>query len=999
MKCFLTLLALLFAFAPLRMFAYEIPTHAYLTDETVNLYNRQFSSAAISGEAKDDLVEGSRNEDADPRYLNHFYDPVNGTGLSNPLLGRWKSSRDWAKDENSQSALLYKISPSAETDFTWQRAIRYYLRGDRQKAMLILGHILHLIEDMAVPDHTRNDVHFSGSPYEAWASRFRPGQPDPVLRQNLKAGAAFRLKDLDAYFDGLAAYSNNNFYSKDTIGIQAGYSLPQPDTFERSGSIFYALGRDGEGSYRLYAKSSGQSFLLENTFGVSLQDDGVLKDYWERLSPKAVQYGAGVLDLFFQEAERLRNDPSFAKDEPKTLLAEIAASAKSVAGGAIKSVKSFFSGIRNESTPPPVAATSQRLPPPKPLPPPIPVPAPASPVKPAPQPAEAVPVAASAAPEVSPVAPVTAQKPVSAAASKIAAKAPDTPRITPSPNITIYQSAVEVAGLRRLRRAKRTVTAASAEPGGASSSPNTASTTAPTSTESGLDPTPLVSDFHAEFSRNDLTVHFDWVASDDPDPALYSIRETDGLPGTLIYNGTSTAASTRVYEVGKEQTYVLTAKNGQREESFSATLAVPGLLDNLYFYRDPREATRDRYLADMRYSGYPFIPGVLSGSEHAWQGMVFYLNREPNPENYALQGLDLQEPFDLDGVLKVGDTNIAGRDPHAAVFGLQPNRCVSFGQPGIAMNCFYLSPEDPRLVLDVGPDASRAILGPDDYITVGYYDFDMMSHDYLKLIATDARRFHFQNLPASEAAPSAPSGLTIGFEPFSARFDLRWATSTDPDSPDQNIRYEFNVTSSTDFAADAWRSTGPGLENRTFTLATIPAPGNYMLGVRALDEFDQASDPVTAPWPTPAGWTPYILSGPVSNVSQSFIPQAGGRLDSVQVFNIPVELYGANPDGYTCTLTIFDPSFSPAPVAVSDTPHHAGYTCTGQPVFTFRNSSINLAAGHLYRWAFNFNYPTGATVRFYGRGDNAAGGMFSDPSLVNAAFVVSGTSGVLMDNR
>ena len=45
-------------------------------------------------------------------------------------------------------------------------------KGDKEKAMFALGHILHLIEDSSVPDHTRNDPHPNDSPYEKWTSKF-----------------------------------------------------------------------------------------------------------------------------------------------------------------------------------------------------------------------------------------------------------------------------------------------------------------------------------------------------------------------------------------------------------------------------------------------------------------------------------------------------------------------------------------------------------------------------------------------------------------------------------------------------------------------------------------------------------------------------------------------------------------------------------------------------------------------------------------------------------
>src|SRR3989344_2245588 len=173
-----------------QVFGYEIGTHAYLTDEIVNFYNNNFSGNKISNELTSYLIDGSRREDDVPRWMNHFYDPVNNRGLSydpaiDPAinLGTWEESRDWASDENNQKQLTYKVPAtiasiltafeqrklseiSSETDFTWQRAIDYWIKGEKEKAMFVLGHILHLIEDASVPDHTLNDPHPGDSPYE-----------------------------------------------------------------------------------------------------------------------------------------------------------------------------------------------------------------------------------------------------------------------------------------------------------------------------------------------------------------------------------------------------------------------------------------------------------------------------------------------------------------------------------------------------------------------------------------------------------------------------------------------------------------------------------------------------------------------------------------------------------------------------------------------------------------------------------------------------------------
>ena len=219
---------LLFLFTPAtRVFAYSVETHAFLTDAVFDFYNQHSNVNKISEELRNFLIDGSRREDDNIRPLNHFYDPVYNRGLTHDLsidpfinVGNWQASKKWVRDEENQNSAKYKISTtiasiltaiqqrsieaiSAETNFTWQQAIRYWLKGEEEKAMFMLGHVLHLIEDSAVPDHTRNDAHplIDPSPYEKWTSQFVLGSERGELDRRLKTKYPIQSNDLGSYFD------------------------------------------------------------------------------------------------------------------------------------------------------------------------------------------------------------------------------------------------------------------------------------------------------------------------------------------------------------------------------------------------------------------------------------------------------------------------------------------------------------------------------------------------------------------------------------------------------------------------------------------------------------------------------------------------------------------------------------------------------------------------------------------------------------------------------
>ena len=193
-------------------------------------------------------------EDDAPRWFNHYYDPVYNRGLTNPLVVvDTVSSKVWAQSKERQISILYNpvlnttLSTYAlladpekveEVDYTWERAIRDYIKGDQSRAFRALGQVIHLIEDASVPDHTRNDPHIAfeghgiggeGNPYEIWTYRqFNESNTD--LRQYIHLKKPVILGTLDEYFNSMANYSNKNFYSKDTIDVPE-YAEPKPDYF------------------------------------------------------------------------------------------------------------------------------------------------------------------------------------------------------------------------------------------------------------------------------------------------------------------------------------------------------------------------------------------------------------------------------------------------------------------------------------------------------------------------------------------------------------------------------------------------------------------------------------------------------------------------------------------------------------------------------------------------------------------------------------------------
>ncbi len=213
-------------------FAYDgNTTHPALTRKIGEVYNLLYGGN-LSADDIDAMVEGSISEDMSPRWINHFYDPTTGKGWGDiPGTSGWLSgetlkrlSQIAVSPEEALPSLEWARSPLIQDRYsryegnrTWQKALDYYLSGNRREAYKTLGYILHLVEDASVPAHTRQDPH-SGvlgddkDPYELWTSI----NYDLSHLNNLTASDKINCSDFKQRFIQLAMFTNKNFLSKDT---------------------------------------------------------------------------------------------------------------------------------------------------------------------------------------------------------------------------------------------------------------------------------------------------------------------------------------------------------------------------------------------------------------------------------------------------------------------------------------------------------------------------------------------------------------------------------------------------------------------------------------------------------------------------------------------------------------------------------------------------------------------------------------------------------------
>jgi hypothetical protein len=158
-------------------FAYEADTHAAISARAVQASvlsdQRVLNDIGLQLPISDDrqqfpngrgdsrniidlFQDGARFEDSLFRPANHFYDPLSGQGVSG-----FSTSPDWAVDGTGDPSTT-KFSFLAARQYMFAALTDRSASYRREQFGLMfrsLGHVIHHIQDMAQPQHTRLDLH------------------------------------------------------------------------------------------------------------------------------------------------------------------------------------------------------------------------------------------------------------------------------------------------------------------------------------------------------------------------------------------------------------------------------------------------------------------------------------------------------------------------------------------------------------------------------------------------------------------------------------------------------------------------------------------------------------------------------------------------------------------------------------------------------------------------------------------------------------------------
>lgn len=279
--------------------AYSVDTHKELSKNVVTEYVRLTGKTLTDAEVNC-IIQGSDEEDEDPRYLNHFFDPINNKGLDDRVPGTKARSVDWATNpylqgnftnwvNNKQTKLL-----EYDNDYSWQRAVYEYAHGNTVEGACALGHVLHLLEDKTSVPHTRDDAHGPtvllgrSSYYEEYTANKIP---------NVRVSVIKKLSSLEQAFKDTATYTNTNFLSRDTIFEY----YPNPSSSLLQNNIEGRFVLNNLGVKLLFVDYDIDKFGNRTIRGTELNHPQVLSAYWQNLSTRTVNDGVALLDLFFRE--------------------------------------------------------------------------------------------------------------------------------------------------------------------------------------------------------------------------------------------------------------------------------------------------------------------------------------------------------------------------------------------------------------------------------------------------------------------------------------------------------------------------------------------------------------------------------------------------------------------------------------------------------------------------------------------------------------------------
>ena len=217
-----------FSLACSTLCAHEIPTHINFTKAAVRYLLERSAEWRCALRLDVDLEVGTRAEDDQTRYMFHFLPRLNHP----PLVSATCDSLQWGFWHPGEPACRYSVGPASvemTNDNTWNMAVQ----NRDTSGTLHLGYVIHLLEDLGSPAHTRNDPH----PAKLLVpSSFETVNTGRVPRPGKRTDTFLEFDRPDQYFTTLQTYTQANFYTERTTFDP---TLPGPKAVREDNDYFY----------------------------------------------------------------------------------------------------------------------------------------------------------------------------------------------------------------------------------------------------------------------------------------------------------------------------------------------------------------------------------------------------------------------------------------------------------------------------------------------------------------------------------------------------------------------------------------------------------------------------------------------------------------------------------------------------------------------------------------------------------------------------------------
>ena len=205
--------------------------HEWLTQKALENLPLEYEEVKKYAEA---VRQGIKDEDTGLRSVHHFYNPETGAGL-----GSYTDALKWG-------AIGYPNNADNEWDL--EDALAYYKKGDKENAYKALGHVLHLLEDMSSPMHTRGIIHPLGAErrFEKYFSGLLKENNNSLPMEYRQSAESVKTKEIKQQFEDLAKLTFTSFIKDGRrIGFNEYYqqgklkALPDDETLQAMGKALF----------------------------------------------------------------------------------------------------------------------------------------------------------------------------------------------------------------------------------------------------------------------------------------------------------------------------------------------------------------------------------------------------------------------------------------------------------------------------------------------------------------------------------------------------------------------------------------------------------------------------------------------------------------------------------------------------------------------------------------------------------------------------------------